>query len=192
MSPLPSNTLLERRRIAAVGQHRGVVIRLKNHGITGLVTGFNMGRNTTQISQYSQAEPGKFKNKLRRLTRVMGDSYRPDRETINFKGSISVNQSQVGKFTQGTAVESSGSHVDRDLIAARQCCDTLDMIRVLMGNKNGGELFWPARQTKQTLLGLLQAEATVDEQCTRSPLHQSGIPTTATAQRCKTHSLSFR
>ncbi len=140
MPPLPAYTLLERGGIATISQHRRIMIRFEHHRIAGLVAGLNVGRNTTQISQYSQAETGKFKNNLRRFPGIMGNSHWPDGQAVNLKRCIGVDQAQIREFTQVATVKGAGRHVNRNLVTARQSGNAFYMIRVFVGNENRRQL----------------------------------------------------
>src|SRR5690554_1002171 len=127
-----------------------------------------------------------IEDELAGLARVMGYRHRGDPDFAD--NQLLTKTDQLHRQRRLTHAQiGASSHVHRQTIALRQTLDTLDVIRVFMGDQYRGQLMRAQPRCGQPLLGGAQTEAAIHQQPGPAIFNQSGVAPTATPERAIAH-----
>ncbi|MDR8822679.1 hypothetical protein FEQ05_06424 [Burkholderia pseudomultivorans] len=159
-----ADTRLQRLRVAAPGEHRGIVVRFEHQRIAAAQHGRDVRRGHPDVGQHAEAAATVHKDELKRLPRVV-------RDRIGHHGQIA----DCGRLVAPQHVEidigvvradrarSAPAHVERQRCATRERQRTADVVAVFMRDQDRIEIADAEIQAAEPTLDLLRGKTAVEQ-----------------------------
>jgi hypothetical protein len=179
------NALLERpRTVWAILKHLHVVVGFEHEDVRGACAFDDQLRHVAKISDEPEVAGSSVKQKTDGILGVMRDGEGVHEHIGNFEAGPGVKEPAIEtgfedafKFIFRGAVAVNG-----DVEFLRDARESLNMVAVLMGNEDGGEIFRHAANGFKTLANLARAEPGIHKQPRLSSFDVGAIPAGTAAE----------